>query len=124
MKMKYGSLVIVLLSMVSISYGQKREYDRWTLDEVQKAIGHCELKAEHTIENLGGHDKSPRTIPAGNKHWEAKPAGGWTSGFWAGTLWYVYEGTGNERIKTAAEEFTDEIEIILSRPVKSHDLGF
>ena len=122
--MKYGSLAIVLLSIVSISYGQKSEYDRWTLEGVQKALDHCELKAERTLENLGGHNRSPRTVPAGNEHWDAKPAGGWTSGFWAGVLWYVYEGTGNERIRIAAEEFTDEIETILSRPVKSHDLGF
>lgn len=122
--MKYGLPAIAFLSIVSVSFGQQREFNGWTLDEVQKAIDHCEVKVERTIENLKGHDKSPRTVPAGNKHWEAKPAGGWTSGFWAGILWYVYEGTGNEKIKTEAEKFTGEIETILSRPVKSHDLGF
>ena len=122
--MKYGLPAIAFLSIVSVSFGQQREFNGWTLDEVQKAIDHCEVKVERTIENLKGHDKSPRTVPAGNKHWEAKPTGGWTSGFWAGILWYVYEGTGNEKIKTEAEKFTGEIETILSRPVKSHDLGF
>lgn len=122
--MKYKLLAIVLLSVVSVSTGQQREFDSWTLDEVQKAIDHCEFKVEGTIENLKGHDRSPRTVPPGEKHWDAKPTGGWTSGFWAGTLWYVYEGTENETIKIEAEKFTDEIETILSRPVKSHDLGF
>jgi unsaturated chondroitin disaccharide hydrolase len=97
---------------------------KWTLDDVQKAIDYCEVKSLNTLENLGNSDKSPRTIPAGETHWEAKPPGGWTSGFWAGVLWYVYEGTGNEKIKTEAEKFTSELKTILNEPVKSHDLGF
>ncbi len=97
---------------------------KWTLEEVQKAIDYCESKTLNTLKNLGNSEKSPRTIPAGETHWEAKPPGGWTSGFWAGILWYVYEGTGNEIIKTEAEKFTTELKPILNQPVKSHDLGF
>src|SRR5690606_4973250 len=124
MRKKNILITIVLLSVGSISFGQHQDYAKWTLDEVQKGIDHCEIKVERTIVNLEGYDKSPRTVPAGDKHWEAKPAGGWTNGFWAGILWYVYEGTGNERIRTEAEKFTEEIETVLYRPVKSHDLGF
>jgi len=96
----------------------------WSLEEVQKAIGYCEAKTLNTLEILGNSEKSPRAIPSGEKHWESKPPGGWTSGFWAGILWYVHEGTGNEKIKTGAEKFTTELKTILNQPVKSHDLGF
>src|SRR5690606_35334688 len=113
MRKKNILITIVLLSVGSISFGQHQDYAKWTLDEVQKGIDHCEIKVERTIVNLEGYDKSPRTVPAGDKHWEAKPAGGWTNGFWAGILWYVYEGTGNERIRTEAEKFTEEIETVL-----------
>ncbi|MCM4164587.1 MULTISPECIES: glycoside hydrolase family 88 protein [unclassified Arenibacter] len=123
-KIKYSLFTSVLLLVVSASLGQQQEYASWTLEEVQEAIDHCKVKTERTIVNLEGYDKSPRTIPADSKHWEAKPTGGWTSGFWAGILWYVYEGTGSEKIKIEAEKFTNEIETILSVPVKSHDLGF
>src|SRR5680860_105458 len=115
---------IVLLFAVSVSFGQKQKYARWTLDEVQNTIDLCEEKALITLENLDTYKKSPRTIHAGEEHWNTKPTGGWTSGFWAGILWYVYEGTGNEDIKSEAEKFTNEIEVLLSRPVKSHDMGF
>lgn len=124
MKIKYSLFTSVLLFVVSVSLGQQQEYASWTLKEVQEAIDHCRVKTERTIKNLKGYDRSPRTIPADSKHWEAKPTGGWTSGFWAGILWYVFEGTGSERIKIEAEKFTEEIGTILLEPVKSHDLGF
>ena len=47
----------------------------------------------------------------------------WTSGFFPGSLWYTYELTGNEAIKTEAVRFTN-----LLNPVRyykgTHDLGF
>ena len=97
---------------------------KWSLEKVQKEIDYCEAKTIKTLANLGSSEKSPRTIPAGEIHWEAKSPGGWTSGFWAGILWYMYEGTGNEKIKKEAGKFTSELKSILNEPVKSHDLGF
>lgn len=47
----------------------------------------------------------------------------WTSGFFPGTLWYAYELTGNDSLKTEAIEYTN-----LLNPVRyykgTHDLGF
>lgn len=47
----------------------------------------------------------------------------WTSGFFPGSLWYVYEFTGNEAVKAEAIKFTE-----LLNPVReytgTHDLGF
>lgn len=47
----------------------------------------------------------------------------WTSGFYPGSLWYAYELTGNKKLKTAAEKYTN-----LLNPVRyykgTHDLGF
>ena len=53
-----------------------------------------------------------------------KPSG-WTSGFFPGCLWYVYEYTGNEQIKDLAWKNTLKLEPILD-PAKdvSHDIGF
>jgi unsaturated chondroitin disaccharide hydrolase len=120
----YSLFALAFLFTLTVSFGQTEEYARWALADVQNAIDHCEQKALVTLGNLDSYKKSPRTIHAGEKHWNTKPTGGWTSGFWAGILWYVYEGTGNKEIKTAAEKFTEEIETILARPVKSHDMGF
>ena len=126
-------LIIAFITLVSFqtSVGQapylaNHEFNQnpWTLSEVDKAIKHCEIKVKQTLDHLDTYKQSPRNLHKGEKHWNTKPTGGWTSGFWAGILWYVYEGTGNEKIKTEAEKFTKEIEILLSKPVKSHDMGF
>lgn len=50
-------------------------------------------------------------------------SGDWTSGFWPGILWFMYEYTGNREWKTKAEEFT----ALMEREPKnrgSHDVGF
>lgn len=47
----------------------------------------------------------------------------WTSGFFPGSLWYIYEFTGNEEVKAEAAKFTG-----LLNPIReytgTHDLGF
>lgn len=47
----------------------------------------------------------------------------WTSGFFPGSLWYVYELTGDESVKEQAARFTEKL-----NPVReytgTHDLGF
>lgn len=114
--------------IIAISCGDSSlddmHYNPWTFQEVQKAIDHCAAKASMTLHQLEYYDKSPRTIPKNNRHWHVKPTGGWTSGFWAGILWYVFEGTGDERFRDEAKKFTKALEVLLVKPVKSHDMGF
>lgn len=47
----------------------------------------------------------------------------WTSGFFPGSLWYLYEGTKNDSIKREAIEWTDKLES-LKNFTEHHDLGF
>ena len=35
----------------------------------------------------------------------------WTSGFYPGTLWYLYEYTGDEQLKEMASKMSDRVEI-------------
>lgn len=47
----------------------------------------------------------------------------WTSGFWAGNLWYMYEQTKEQKWKLAAEKWTDALkdnQFLTSH----HDIGF
>lgn len=48
---------------------------------------------------------------------------GWTSGFFPGTLWHLYELTKEDKWKTAAEEWTNSLEK-LKDFTDHHDLGF
>jgi unsaturated chondroitin disaccharide hydrolase len=47
----------------------------------------------------------------------------WVSGFFPGALWLVFEHTGSEKMKQAAEDFTARVESIRSF-TGHHDIGF
>jgi len=51
------------------------------------------------------------------------PVEDWTSGFFAGNLWWMYESTGDEFWKEKAIEFTEPLEP-LKNDTGTHDLGF
>lgn len=65
---------------------------------------------------------SPRTVsPAGQL--VVVPARDWTSGFWPGYLWLLYQATGQARWKAAAQQATARIESEKT-DISSHDTGF
>lgn len=71
---------------------------------------------------LGPANGFPRyTNPEGK--WEVRPYNQWTSGFFPGSLWYMYRLTHDDAWRVLAERWTAGIE-----PAKSirttHDLGF
>lgn len=47
----------------------------------------------------------------------------WTSGFFAGSLWYGYEGTGSDALRKQAIKWTEKLEP-LKNFTQHHDLGF
>ncbi len=47
----------------------------------------------------------------------------WTSGFFAGTLWYAFEGSKDSNLKKEAIKWTEKLEP-LKNFTKHHDLGF
>lgn len=47
----------------------------------------------------------------------------WCSGFYPGSLWYIYEYTGDAEIRTLAEKNTRKLEPIQFR-TDDHDVGF
>ncbi len=47
----------------------------------------------------------------------------WTSGFFSGSLWYLYELTGDEKWKIRASEFTETLDTV-QYLTNHHDVGF
>jgi unsaturated chondroitin disaccharide hydrolase len=69
-----------------------------------------------------GEMASPRTLsPEGNL--VIVPAKDWTSGFFPGTLWFLYEYTGKSQWKEYAKTFTSKIENEKWNS-GTHDMGF
>jgi rhamnogalacturonyl hydrolase YesR len=74
-----------------------------------------------SIESLGDTDQNPRT--AENGVLRQVKSRDWTSGFYPGCLWYIYEYTGDEKFLEAAKKFTMNLEKEQFNG-GTHDLGF
>jgi unsaturated chondroitin disaccharide hydrolase len=110
-----------LFSILSLSAMSK--------DELDCQLNYCATKVSSTLNEMKGrrnYDSVPWHIIRGKTKWDLQKvnAENWTSGFWAGLLWYDYEATGNKKIKQEAENYTQALAKILERPVYDHDLGF
>jgi len=69
----------------------------------------------------GDATRQPRTFENGK--FKAVPARDWTSGFFPGSLWLIYEQTGDAAMRSAAEDFTKRVESIQYFK-DHHDVGF
>lgn len=94
---------------------------------VQKNIDYCAVQANKTISTLppDGQLNIPRSINKDSKTWRLVDYQDWCSGFWSGSLWYVYEGTKKPFFKTQAERFDKQLLPLSTQKVAyDHDLGF
>ncbi len=73
------------------------------------------------LDSLKDNPKLPRTFADG-KLVTINPRD-WTSGFFPGSLWFLFEYTGQEQWKTAARDYTARLESIKEYG-GSHDVGF
>ena len=109
---------IMLIAALALLCGCTREESMQALaDRVYSvAVQQCEGLAQQ-LDSL----HTPRSFD-GTKLITARPKW-WCSGFFPGTLWLVYEHTGDEKIRTLALRETAKVE-----PIKwvtnDHDVGF
>jgi len=94
------------------------------LDEIiDEALGFSveqSLRMAQTLEGTPG--KLPKTITSSGQLETCSPEW-WVSGFFPGLLWYLYEYSGNEQVKTYAEKFTQRVEKE-QYTTNNHDVGF
>lgn len=95
----------------------------FAMSEIDKAI------AEESPENKEKREKSnrgplvnPRTINKDGKL-ELVVSRDWTSGFFPGELWYMYEYTKDKKWENAARKYTDPLEREKTNG-GTHDMGF
>ncbi len=77
-----------------------------------------------TLNSQGDIEGLPRYIKPGETGWTTTPITGWTSGFWPGILWYLYEYSGDAHIKEQAYSWTNVLNGLKEWKTKDHDLGF
>lgn len=147
MNMKKNIILITALT-ISLTACNTPKQDGW----MEHALDVASSQLKTTSEELTGTNQIPRSIRAGydlnfldsqlqrkNKSYidslHPNPSAkdlqqrylcgveDWTSGFFPGSLWYTYEMTGNEELKTYAIQYTNMLNQV--RYLKNtHDVGF
>lgn len=146
--MRLKEIIITASAALLIATGcQKDEYG-WIRDGIDRAHHQLMLTARE-IEDTGmlprsiwsGYDldmlsrqlgKDPQTFkdslrahPTADKLGKRRLCGiyDWTSGFFPGSLWYIYEFTGDKDVKAAASMYTNML-FPIREYTGTHDLGF
>ena len=108
-------LAIIILAFFSIGWEAKSQ------DIVKKNFELAEIQYQAMLKKAMDITCFPRTVKQ-DKLW-CVPAEDWTSGFWPGILWYMYEYTKNNRWKDEAMNWTHRLKD-LQFFVGHHDVGF
>ena len=88
-------------------------------------LDYCLAQASKTLQTIPPEDSLlPRNIDRDKTEWHFVPGTDWTSGFWPGILWLLYEYTGDEKWRMEANRFTRLLTPLSARPAHDHDLGF
>lgn len=92
---------------------------------VDAQLNYCVRQATKTAAMLPKSAPNlPRNILAGKTSWNYIRYTDWTSGFWPGTLWYLYEFTKDPKWKAKADSFSRELAPLALRKAIDHDIGF
>jgi unsaturated chondroitin disaccharide hydrolase len=92
--------------------------------QVDEKLQICAQKTENTLASLVQYNQLPRSINKNDKNWSLVGIDDWTSGFWPGILWYVYEYTHDEKIREKADKFSMALRPLSEQKAMDHDLGF
>ncbi len=88
-------------------------------------IAACEAHFRNMIKEV--EKKSPTGLPRalnGDGSLKTVQPKDWCSGFFPGGLWYLYELTGKDEWRAAAEAFTERLVEPLRHDANNHDVGF
>ena len=115
--MRYLIVGIVVLILAFCGYGALQYLEKGSnvleLAEVQYNLALKEVKGTKEVPRSLKPDGSLKTVGVYN----------WTSGFFGGNLWYLYELTGNKKWKDEAIYWTEAMDTI-QYWTGNHDVGF
>ncbi|MFH7002472.1 glycoside hydrolase family 88 protein [Flavobacterium bizetiae] len=119
MNVKFFTLIAAVFLLGNQSYAQKNNSFN-----VKKPLEYCAEQASKTLKVIPDDGTSPRTVPNGSKDWKFVNYKDWTSGFWPGELWYLYEATGDKKWEKEADKFSQFLKPLSVSKANDHDLGF
>lgn len=116
--MKGYRLILVGLMLTVFSCAKEETMEELIADRLDRSVAHYVKMAESLLSET---DRLPRSfekdkLVTSNSAW-------WCSGFMPGTLWYLYQYTGDPAMLGYAKRYTDRIEKE-QHNIGTHDLGF
>lgn len=108
---------LVIATFLSLSFSSCKNNTSWVDESIETAAYQLDMMAKE----ISGQEKLPRSIREGEIRLE--DLYDWTSGFFPGSLWYMYEFTNDEMFKKQAVEYTNLL-YNLKNYTGTHDLGF
>ncbi len=117
-------IVIVSFGFVFLLHGCKKQQSLdFSSDQLKYSMNRAITSSKLMIESLANTTHQlPRSLDNEGELITSDPAW-WTSGFFPGQLWYLYEYSGEEQMKTHAEIFSKYIES-QKYSTDNHDIGF
>lgn len=119
-KTSFTFLIICYIVCISPALAQNKPTPRLPKEFIQSNLD----DAARQIAVLAAaipEDRFPRSFDKGEHQFSG--SSWWCSGFYPGTLWYLYEGTREEKLKELAEEKLQYLEQEKDNK-RTHDLGF
>ena len=111
-----GLGLLLLSACNSTSKNQQTDLIADNVAFAEKQIGHQVKLIEES-----GKILNPRTIK--NDKIQYVPIDDWTSGFFPGSMWYMYELTGDEKWKNLGVKYTEDLDSV-KYLTWHHDVGF
>ncbi|PAM95422.1 glucuronyl hydrolase [Flavobacterium sp. IR1] len=122
MNIKNSTLIIALhtsLLLTCTAYAQEN-----SSFNVKKNLEYCVAQASKTLQVIPSDGTLPRTVPNGSQEWKFVSYKDWTSGFWPGELWYLYELREDRKWQEQADKFSRFLIPLSTSKANDHDLGF
>ena len=114
-------LALVALTAVSCKQESMEELTARVFERAAAQVKYMDTCLE-PIAAVSEEPVLPRSINPDGTLWTSNHKW-WCSGFYPGTLWFVYEYTGDEQIKALAQKYQAPLEPIRFRK-NHHDVGF
>lgn len=119
MKLKKG-ILIILLSVISLTQIRATEV---SMDKV--VVNALSFAESQSLKMAEKYYKEPQQLPRSfeNGKMTTSDPKWWTSGFFPGTLWYLYENSKSETLLKYAKNYSNRIEEE-KKTTDNHDIGF
>lgn len=120
--MKRISLIIPMIFLTTIIQAQTNTSKKIMRSLIKENFSLADTQYRYMM-TLTPADRLPQSYVEKDNKFISKDIGWWCSGFYPGTLWYIFEQTNDEAIKKEAERSMDLLEPNENN-TGTHDLGF